>query len=79
MTPFSFTADCGKLFGMIELTTLAGKPILLNPDTIRYCESTPDTIVCFMDGTRLPIKETLIQVKEKVLEFRRQERQASWS
>jgi flagellar protein FlbD len=59
---------------MIELTTLAGKPILVNPDVIRFCESTPDTIVCFMDGTRLPVKENFSEVKEKVLEFKRQQK-----
>jgi flagellar protein FlbD len=57
---------------MIELTTLAGHSISINPDQIRWLESSPDTIICFVDGTRLPIRETPAEIRTKTIEFKKQ-------
>ncbi len=57
---------------MIELTTLVGKTIFVNPELIRSLEVTPDTIVCFIDGTRVPVKETPEQITAKVVQFKKQ-------
>jgi flagellar protein FlbD len=56
---------------MIELTSLVGKTVFINPDSIRSIESTPDTILCFLDGTRVPVRETPDQIKEKFIEFKK--------
>lgn len=55
---------------MIELTSLSGKPLLINPDQVRYLESVPDTIVCFVDGSRLPVRETFDEIKNKFYLFK---------
>ena len=57
---------------MIELTTLVGKTIFVNPELIRTLETTPDTIICFIDGTRVPVRETPIQIREKFIQFKKQ-------
>lgn len=62
----------GKLKEMIELTTLVGKTIYVNPELIRTLEVAPDTILCFVDGTRVPVRETPEQIKNKVLKFKRE-------
>ncbi len=55
---------------MIELTSLSGKLIHLNCDQIRFIESSPDTIIHFMDGKTLVVKNTQEEVVRKVLQFR---------
>ncbi len=63
---------CGKLLKMIEVTSLVGKPIYVNPDLIRSMEAVPDTILCFVDGTRVPVRETPDQVRNKVIQFKKE-------
>ncbi len=55
---------------MIEVTSLIGKAVFVNPDLIRSIESAPDTILCFVDGTRVPVRETPKQIQEKVIQFK---------
>jgi flagellar protein FlbD len=55
---------------MIELTSLIGKTVFVNPDLIRSIESAPDTILCFVDGTRIPVRETPKQIQDKVIQFK---------
>lgn len=57
---------------MIEVTTLAGKPLFVNPELIRSMESAPDTILCFIDGTRVPVRETPKQIIAKVIQFKKE-------
>lgn len=57
---------------MIEVTTLAGKPLFVNPELIRSLESVPDTILCFIDGTRVPVRETPEQIRAKVIQFKKE-------
>jgi flagellar protein FlbD len=57
---------------MIELTTLVGKPIYVNPELIRSMESTPDTILCFIDGSRVPVREAPEQIRTKIIQYKRE-------
>jgi uncharacterized protein YlzI (FlbEa/FlbD family) len=57
---------------VIQLTTLSGNPISVNPDLIRMIESAPDSILCFTDGMRMPVKESQAEIHKKILEFKRQ-------
>jgi flagellar protein FlbD len=57
---------------MIELTSLVGKALMVNAEQIRWLETSPDTIVCFVDGTRVPVKETPDQIREKFLTYKKQ-------
>lgn len=56
---------------MIELTTLSGKIFFLNPDLIRMLEQAPDTIICLTDGTRIPVKDNVIDIQKKILHYKR--------
>ena len=60
---------------MVGLTNLAGKEIWVNFDLVKYIESTPDTILCFLDGSRLPVKEK----PEAIVEKYNQQKQKNFS
>ena len=54
---------------MIELTKLDRKPILLNLDVVKYIEEIPDTLVIFMNGDSVLVKESLAEIQEKTATF----------
>lgn len=59
---------------MIELTKLSNKQdekIVVNADLIEFVERTPDTLISTTTGKKLMVKETVEEVIEKVVEFRR--------
>jgi flagellar protein FlbD len=56
---------------MIELTSLIGRSIYVNPDLIRSIESTPDTILCFLDGTRVPVRESPEEIQAKFISYKK--------
>jgi uncharacterized protein YlzI (FlbEa/FlbD family) len=56
---------------VIEVTNLAKQKIWVNQDLVKMIETVPDTILCFLDGSRLPICETPPQVQEKIITFLR--------
>jgi flagellar protein FlbD len=55
---------------VIHLTRLNGQGFVLNPDLILKAETTPDTIVTLVDGTRYVVEEPLDVVSERVLRYR---------
>ena len=55
---------------MIELTKLDETKILVNEDYILTVEETPDTVVTFENGKKLIVKESRMNIKDLVLEFR---------
>ena len=55
---------------MITLTRLDKSKILVNLDTIRWFESTPDTLVCFLNGDSVIVLESLQEIEERVLEYK---------
>ncbi|MFT8707898.1 MAG: flagellar FlbD family protein [Sporolactobacillus sp.] len=56
---------------MIELTHFNGQPFLLNPFLIEQIEALPDTTVTLTTGKKLVVKESLEQVRSRVLCFLR--------
>jgi len=59
---------------MIELTKLSNKQdekIVVNADLIEFVERTPDTLISTTTGKKLMVKETVEEVVEKVVVFRR--------
>lgn len=56
---------------MIELTKLHGEKVIVNADLIEFIESTPDTLVCTTTGKKLMVRETVKEVVERALEYRR--------
>ena len=55
---------------MIILTRLNGKEFALNPDLIERADSTPDTVITLVDGTKYLVGESLTNVARLIREFR---------
>ena len=55
---------------MISLTRLNGPPFALNCDLIERVESTPDTVVTLVDGTKYVVEEPVATVVERVRDYR---------
>ena len=56
---------------MIYLTRLNKRPVMINSDLIKFVENTPDTVVTLISGEKLVVGETLEQILERVIDFRR--------
>lgn len=56
---------------MIDVTRLNGKTITVNCDLILFVEETPDTVLTFTNGTKLIVKEQALDIKNKIIEYRR--------
>jgi len=53
------------------LTRLNKRPVVVNSDLIKFVEDTPDTVVTLVSGEKLVVKETVAQVLEKIMRYRR--------
>ena len=56
---------------MILLTRLNGQKLMISVDVIESLEETPDTIITLTNGKKLVVKESIRQIREKVVEFNR--------
>ena len=56
---------------MIELTKLHDEAIVVNADLIEFVESTPDTLISMTTGKKLMVKESVADVIQKVVTYRR--------
>ena len=56
---------------MIHVTRLDGTDVVVNADLISTIERTPDTMLALVTGARLMVRETLEEVVDKVVNFRR--------
>ncbi|MCB0363999.1 MAG: flagellar FlbD family protein [Bdellovibrionaceae bacterium] len=56
---------------MIIVHRLSGIPLFVNPDLIMYLESSPDTVITFRGGEKLPVKETINELQIRILDYRR--------
>ena len=55
---------------MILLTRLSGSPFVLNSDLIERIDSTPDTVVTLVDGSKYVVSEGLREVVNAVRQHR---------
>ena len=56
---------------MIALRRLNNEHIMVNPDLIETLEATPDTVVTLTSGNKLIVRESMAEVREKIIEFKR--------
>ncbi len=56
---------------MIRLSRLNGKEFYLNCELIKFIESTPDTLITLTTGEKLMVKETLEEVVQASLGFKK--------
>jgi flagellar protein FlbD len=55
---------------MIVVTRLNGPRFAVNPDLLQRVESTPDTILTLIDGTKYIVAESLDEVTDLVVQYR---------
>ena len=56
---------------MIELRLINDSRIVLNSDLIEFIEATPDTVISLSTGKKVIVKESVSDVIDKIVEFRR--------
>jgi flagellar protein FlbD len=56
---------------MIEITRINGQPMVLNCDLIESIEAAPDTIIRLTSGKTIVIKESVKELVERVVAFKR--------
>lgn len=56
---------------MIKLTRLHSQVVVVNPDHIYEVEATPDTTLRLVNGERIIVRETIDELIDKVVEYRR--------
>jgi flagellar protein FlbD len=56
---------------MIKLTRLNDTLFVINVDLIEFVETIPDTIITTTTGKKLMVKESVDDVIDKVVEFKR--------
>lgn len=55
---------------MILLTRLDNSKLLVNLETVKYIEATPDTLIFFLNGDSMIVRESLEEIDQRVLEYR---------
>ena len=56
---------------MIALTRLNGHPVMVNSDLIEALEETPDTVVTLVSGNKFIVRDSMLEVQRKIIEFKR--------
>jgi flagellar protein FlbD len=56
---------------MVELTRLNNKKIYINSDLIEFIEQTPDTVITLISGNKIVVAESIEEVVEKVVQYKR--------
>jgi flagellar protein FlbD len=56
---------------MIALRRLNNEPVMVNPDLIEFLEANPDTVVTLTSGNKLLVRDSMDEVREKIIEFKR--------
>jgi flagellar protein FlbD len=59
---------------MLKLTRLNHHVVAINPDHISWIEATPDTTLSLFNGEKLIVRETLDELIDEVVRFRRRVR-----
>ena len=56
---------------MIQLTRLNNSSITINSDQIKFVEQSPDTVITLLNGEKILVQESVEQILERVVQFRR--------
>lgn len=56
---------------MIEVTRLRGKKITINAELIEVVEETPDTVITLTNGKKFVVSESVKEVTELVIDYKR--------
>lgn len=67
----SRTARRKKVTLLIEVTKLNGTKVLINAELIESVEETPDTVISFVTGKKIIVKESRQEIKNLVILYKR--------
>lgn len=56
---------------MIYVTRMDGKSLLINPELLEAVEATPDTVLTFTNSKKMVVKESLEEIRNRVIAYRR--------
>lgn len=56
---------------MIKVSRLNGRELVVNAELIQFVESTPDTVITLSTKEKILVKETVDEVIDKVINYRR--------
>lgn len=56
---------------MIQVHRLSGVSLFVNPDLILFLESSPDTVITFRDGVKLPVRESIAELTQLIMQHRK--------
>ncbi len=56
---------------MIVLQRLNGGTVMVNSDLIEAVEETPDTVVTLTSGNKLLVRDSMLEIQKKIVEFKR--------
>ncbi len=59
---------------MIKLTRLNNHLVAINPDHIGWADATPDTTLALIGGEKILVRESLDELMELIVEYRRRVR-----
>ncbi len=56
---------------MIKVRKINGEEVVINAELIETVEARPDTTISLVTGNKIIVKDTVAEVIEKVIEYRR--------
>jgi flagellar protein FlbD len=56
---------------MIHVTRLNGSDLVVNDDLIEFIERTPETVLSLSDGKKVTVKESVEEVLNRIVSFRK--------
>lgn len=56
---------------MIQLTRLNNQPLVVNSDLVKFVEQAPDTVITLVTGEKIVVRESVPQILERIVQFRR--------
>jgi flagellar protein FlbD len=57
---------------VIAVTKLNGEQFMVNAELVELVESTPDTIVSLTTGKKYMVRETIDEIVDRIIQYRRQ-------
>lgn len=56
---------------MIRVTRLNNTPFVINSDLIKFVEQAPDTVITLVSGEKIIVQESIGDIVDRVIHFRR--------
>jgi flagellar protein FlbD len=55
---------------LILLTRLDKSKVLINVEAIKFAEATPDTLITFLNGDSILVRESLEELEQRVINYK---------